>query len=292
VASARVDAWFFGKSMFLSIVTPSFRNSKWLKLCIPSVADQQGVEFEHIVQDSCSDDGTQDWLPQDRRVKAFIEKDTGMYDGVNRGFRRAKGEIISYLNCDEQYLPGTLKMVHDYFETHPDIDILLPDTLVVDSQGEYICHRYSLVPLAHHLWVRFNVTTSSLFIRRRLLDELDLYFDTKWRDLGDVFWLMEAVRRGARFAELRAFASVFTETGENMNLKQNALREKRVKDGMTPPRVRLIRPIIIAHHRLRMLASGAFWQKPFSYSVYTLTDPSHRTTFEVSHPTPLWRGRY
>ena len=45
--------------MKFSIITPSFRNSEWLKLCIASVADQSGVELEHIVQDSCSDDGTQ-----------------------------------------------------------------------------------------------------------------------------------------------------------------------------------------------------------------------------------------
>lgn len=61
-----------------SIITPSFRNSNWLKCCIASVADQQGVEFEHIVQDSCSDDGTQDRLPQDSHVKAFIQKRNGM----------------------------------------------------------------------------------------------------------------------------------------------------------------------------------------------------------------------
>jgi len=74
-----------------SIVTPSFRSSKWLKLCIASVADQQGVTFEHIVQDSCSDDGTQEWLPHDGRVRAFIEKRQGMYDAVNRGWKRAQG---------------------------------------------------------------------------------------------------------------------------------------------------------------------------------------------------------
>ena len=84
--------------MNFSIVTPSFRNSGWLKLCIASVADQSDVECEHIVQDSCSDDGTQDWLPQDRRVRAFIEKDGGMYDAINRGYRRAQGDILAYLN--------------------------------------------------------------------------------------------------------------------------------------------------------------------------------------------------
>ena len=111
--------------MKFSIVTPSFRNSRWLKLCIASVANQQGVELDHIVQDSCSDDGTQDWLPHDKRVQAIIEKDGGMYDAVNRGYRRAQGDILAHLNCDEQYLPGALKTVHDYFESHPRVEVVL-----------------------------------------------------------------------------------------------------------------------------------------------------------------------
>src|SRR5258708_5193184 len=86
-------------SPFFSARTPSFRNSQWLKLCVASVADQ-GVELEHIVQDAGSDDGTLDWLPRDPRVKPFVESDQGMYDAINRGLRRANGEILSYLNCD------------------------------------------------------------------------------------------------------------------------------------------------------------------------------------------------
>ena len=76
--------------MRFSIITPSFRNSAWLKLCIASVADQ-GIELEHIVQDSLSDDGTLDWLLSDHRVKAYAEKDAGMYDAVNRGLKRSSG---------------------------------------------------------------------------------------------------------------------------------------------------------------------------------------------------------
>ena len=92
--------------MKYSIVTPGFRGSNRLKLCIMSVADQQGVELDYIVQDSCSDGGTLDWLPRDKRVKAFIERDGGIYDAVNRGYRRATGDILVDLNYDEQYLPG------------------------------------------------------------------------------------------------------------------------------------------------------------------------------------------
>ena len=162
--------------MKFSIITPSFRNSAWLKLCIASVADQAGVEFEHIVQDSCSDDGTQDWLPKDSRVKAFIEKDGGMYDAVNRGYRRATGDILSYLNCDEQYLPGALAAVRDFFETHPEVEVALAGSIVTDGDGKYICHRHLMVPDARHVWFRFPILTSSIFIRRRVIHERGLFF--------------------------------------------------------------------------------------------------------------------
>src|SRR5947207_15737324 len=123
--------------MNLSIVTPSFRNSEWLKLCIASVADQEGAAIEHIVHDSVSDDGTLEWLPQDKRVKAFVEKDSGMYDAINRGLARASGEIVAYLNCDEQYLPGTLKAVATFFDEHPRVDAVVADTIVTDTKGDY-----------------------------------------------------------------------------------------------------------------------------------------------------------
>ena len=57
----------------ISIVTPSFRNSEWLKLCVASVADQAGVEVEHIVQDAQSDDGTQEWLAPEDIKKGTVE---------------------------------------------------------------------------------------------------------------------------------------------------------------------------------------------------------------------------
>ncbi len=165
--------------MKFSIITPSFRSSNWLKLCIASVADQQGVEFEHIVQDSCSDDGTQDWLQHDPRVKAFIEKDAGMYDAVNRGYRRATGDILAYLNCDEQYLPGALAAVRKFFEANPKVEVVLAGTIVTDGGGKYMCHRHSMTPHMQHLWFRFPVLTSSVFIRRKVVYERGLFFDTQ-----------------------------------------------------------------------------------------------------------------
>ena len=275
--------------MRFSIITPSFRNSDWLKLCIASVADQQGVDFEHIVQDSCSDDGTQDWLPGDPRVKAFVEKDAGMYDAVNRGFRRATGDILAYLNCDEQLLPGALKAVGDFFSAHPEVDAVLPDTVIVDQDGNYVSHRYSLVPLRNHIWHRFPVLTCALFVRRRVVVETGIWLDTQWRDLGDVFWVMEMVNRGVRMAELRRFTSVFTETGDNMNFKPNAVREKQVKWEIMPQWIKRLAPAFLLYHKLRLLRSGMFFQRPFDYALYTRQSPGSRVTHSVKKPTARWR---
>jgi glycosyltransferase involved in cell wall biosynthesis len=274
-----------------SIVTPSFRNSSWLKLCVASVADQTGVTFEHIVQDSCSDDGTMDWLARDTRVRAFIEKDTGMYDAVNRGFKRAQGDIVAYLNCDEQYLPGALKAVHDYFTEHPEVEAIFADTIVVDPQGNYLCHRKSLLPRANHIWVRFSNLTCAIFLRRKTLEERGLYFDTKWRNIGDVYWVMEMIKRGTRMAVLDHFTSVFYETGANLNLNAEGNRESQRKARMTPPWIKKSWAIFLLLHRLRMLKRGAYTQKPFDFAVYTPASPDARVSQHVSHPTGPWPGR-
>jgi len=280
-----------GPRLTFSIITPSFRNSDWLKLCIASVADQRDAGCEHIVQDSCSDDGTQNWLPHDPRVQAFIEKDAGMYDAVNRGYRRATGDILAYLNCDEQYLPGALAAVREFFEANPEVEVALAGTIVTDGDGGYLCHRHSLTPHPQHLWFRFPMLTSSIFIRRKVIHERGLYFDTRWRDLGDFHWVRTLMANQVPMAVCDVFTSVFADTGENMNLKPNAIREKAETDRMIPGWVRLMKPLWIVQHRLRRVAAGHFRLPPTSYAVYTRQSPEKRVIIDVPKPTAVWWNR-
>ncbi len=277
--------------MKFSIVTPSFRNSNWLKLCIASVADQKGVEFEHIVQDSCSDDGTQDWLPGDKRVRAFIEKDRGMYDAVNRGYRRAQGELLAYLNCDEQYLPGGLQTVHAFFEKNPEVEVVLAGTIVVNGNGNYMCHRHSMLPNPRHVWFRFPILTSSMFMRRSVFYDRGISFDPRCRDLGDFHLVQELMKQKVRMAVCDDFTSTFTDTGEHVNLTPNALREKAGTMAMAPRWVRLLRLLWVGQHRGRRLAAGHFGMKATSYSIYTPQSPTQRVRFDVANPTAVWRSR-
>ena len=274
-----------------SIITPSYRSSQWLRLCIASVADQEDVQCEHIVQDACSDDGTQKWLPRDSRVKAFIEPDQGMYDAINRGFDRATGEILAYLNCDEQYLPGALKQVHDYFRAHPQVDAVVSDTVVTDRQGSYICHRYSLVPRRNQIWVRFPILSCGLFVRRRVVKDMGIRFDTQWRALGDLVWVLEMANRGVRFAVLPRFTSVFADTGENLCLTPSGMEECRKNWQMAPGWVKRLKLLFIVLYRVRLAARGSLFQKPFDYSLYTFARPNERVRCHAARPTSFWKGR-
>jgi glycosyltransferase involved in cell wall biosynthesis len=279
--------------MLISVITPSFRNSQWLKLCIASVADQHGVEAEHIVQDAGSDDGTLDWLPHDRRVRAYVEKDAGMYDAINRGVRRSTGEILAYLNCDEQYLPGALKAVHDFFAAHPEIEVVFANTVVVDTRGEFICYRKVVLPQKHHVMVCHLPTfTCATFFRRRVIEQYDLWFDSRWRDLGDADWVVRLLEQRVPMAVLPHYTSVFTDTGENMNLKPNAEREKERMFRAAPRWAQRLALGLHGLHWLRRLAHGNYCQRPFPYAIYTLDSPTKRVEHHVAHPTFLWKERF
>ena len=110
---------------------------EWLKLCAASVADQHGVTFEHIVQDGGTGPALDEWASTRPSLRCFHERDQGMYDAINRGIRRATGEIFAYLNCDEQYLPGALRRVQQFFALSAAA-LLVWRAILIDQGG--CCH--------------------------------------------------------------------------------------------------------------------------------------------------------
>jgi glycosyltransferase involved in cell wall biosynthesis len=268
-----------------SIVTPSYRSSPWLKLCLASVADQQ-VELEHIVQDAGSDDGTLDWLVHDPRAKVFVEKDTGMYDAINRGLRRTQGEFLAYLNCDEQYLPGTLLAVHEFFLENPGVDLVFGHIVMINRQGNYLYHRKVQTPLKFHTWTcQLSTLSCAMFFRRRVIFEQGFFFNPDWRAAGDGEWMVRLLQRNIRMAALGQFTSVFTCTGNNLGDGEDASQERLRLAASAPGFVRACKPAIVLHHRLRRLCGGMYFQEPFSFAIFTIQDPVRRQVIKVGHPT-------
>lgn len=90
----------------ISIVTPSLNRRLYLERCINSVLEQGYPNFEHIVVDGASDDGTVDILQQHEHVKWISEPDNGQSQAINKGLAMATGDILAWLNSDDEYVPG------------------------------------------------------------------------------------------------------------------------------------------------------------------------------------------
>ena len=281
-----------------TIITPSFGQLDHLACCIASVADQEGVEVEHIVQDGGTK-GFADFAKQmsqqcpNRNGYQRImvsEQDGGMYDAINRGLKRAKGKVCAYLNCDEQYLPGVLPMIWASFQNNPFVEVVLGDVIIVGKDGEAVCHRKMVKPGLAHTWTcHFGALTAGIFFREKLVNE-GLLFDTSYRVASDAEWLVRVLQSGKKVQPLRRTTSTFMESGENLGLSSAAKEERARLDNSAPLYFKVLRPVWVLAHRVRRLWSGAHRSEDVSYGIY-LPKQSGRKAFTAKRLRTTWPGR-
>lgn len=107
------------KKTLVSIITPSLNSKEYIEETINSVINQTYDYIEYIVVDGDSDDGTKLILDkyQKKISKIIIKKDKSMYEAIDRGFKEANGEIISWLNSDDLYFQNAVEEMVNYFES-------------------------------------------------------------------------------------------------------------------------------------------------------------------------------
>jgi glycosyltransferase involved in cell wall biosynthesis len=276
------------RSLTFSVITPSLNMLDYLRACCNSISDQ-GVEYEHIVVDGLSQDGTVEWLCSRPEIISLCERDDGMYDAINKGIQISKGEIIAYLNCDEQYLPGVLQIVQEFFQNHPQVDLLFGNSLVIRSNGKLLSFRKGFVPRWPYIWASYMyVHSGSMFIRRKVF-EAGISFDQKWKTIGDADLVVRCLRRGFIARHINQFFSAFMLTGSNLGSGALALNEIRLFRMQAPWWLRHSTIITNGLIRIEKLFHGAYWVKgPLSYEVFTITDPVRRTHLKTRLVTPFY----
>jgi glycosyltransferase involved in cell wall biosynthesis len=108
----------------ISIVTPSFNQAAFLEQAIASVLSQRDAAIEYVIMDGGSTDGSVAIIERHAAQLAHWASapDGGHYAAVNAGFARTSGEIMAWLNADDQYLPWTFSVVAEVFEQFPEIE--------------------------------------------------------------------------------------------------------------------------------------------------------------------------
>lgn len=212
--------------MKFSVITPTRNSLDKLKRCVGSVRGQTGVALEHIVQDACSTDGTPEWLAAQPDLLARSEADDGMYDAINRGWNRSTGDILSWLNSDEQYLPGALELVHETFSTQPEIDFIYGNYIVVDGGGKPVAARREIRLSKKYISNGYlNAASCTMFFRRRLFDSGLLILDNKFRYASDMDLVLRLISSGAKAKHVNRYMALFAFDGSNLSCSPRMIEE-------------------------------------------------------------------
>jgi len=119
---------------YFSVVTPSWNQGKFLRGCIESVVNQNDPDFEHLIFDNRSSDGTEDVAAGFPHVQFVSEPDRGQSHAVNKGLAAARGEIICWLNSDDEYAPGAFAALREAF-SDPAVQIVFGDVRQIEYGG-------------------------------------------------------------------------------------------------------------------------------------------------------------
>lgn len=195
----------------VSIVTPSFQQGGLIERTIQSVLNQEYPNLEYYVQDGGSKDDTTSVIKRyERKLSGWKSiKDNGQSQAINLGFANTTGEIMAWLNSDDLLLPGSLALVVDYFNKHPDVDVVYGNRLLINEDdmeiGRWIMPGHDSAVLS---WVDY-VPQETMFWRRRIWDKAGGGIDESFRFAMDWDLLVRFREEGAKFAHLPHFLGAF-----------------------------------------------------------------------------------
>jgi len=189
----------------VSIVTPSFNQAPFLPACVDSVATQSHAPLEHLVFDPGSDDGSREIAEAAPSVTLFAEPDSGQADAIAKGMRRAKGDIIGWLNSDDIYASDDVfEQVVARFEASDRPDIVYGRGTYIDADGEHIRDAYTNenpATLGTRLQYEVGILQPTLFFRRQVFDIIEPPLEHLHFAMDYDLWI-RAAKAGLRFAFL------------------------------------------------------------------------------------------
>ena len=214
----------------ITVVTPSYNQAKFLEATIRSVLDQGYPNLEYIVMDGGSTDGSLEIIRRyEKHLAGWVsEKDGGAADAIAKGFSRATGTILAYLNSDDLYLPGSLHAIGEAMRD-PAVDVAYGNTYWIDSGGAILGERRQ-TPFARmgYLYGGFDLQQPATFWTR------DLYLkcggiDPSYLFAFDMDLFVRFAKRKARFKHVNKFVASFRIHPQSKSSNDFAICERELR---------------------------------------------------------------
>ena len=196
--------------MKFSIITVCYNSEKTIARTFESVLNQTFQDYEYIVVDGASTDGTLDIIKEyepkfNGRMRYISEPDSGLYDAMNKGVRMSQGEIIGIINSDDYYEPDALQQVISHFISGTDVYYGI--LRCVDENGEILLQRY------HHSRLgKYPLQHPASFTCKKTYEKFGL-FDLQYRIAADYDLFFRFLRGGAKFVPIDKVLTNFSSGG-------------------------------------------------------------------------------
>jgi glycosyltransferase involved in cell wall biosynthesis len=195
----------------VSIVTPSYNQEQFIEETMRSVLLQNYPNLEYIIIDGGSTDGSVDII---RKYEPWLtywvsEPDDGQADAIKRGFERASGDILAWLNSDDTYEPGAIEAVVEHFRANPGARLVYGEGWYMDSSGNRLrpCRFVRSTFPDNYIYNKDPILQQAAFWRRELWQDVGpLNASLNW--VFDWDWFIRA-HRTKRFHYLPGFLASY-----------------------------------------------------------------------------------
>jgi glycosyltransferase involved in cell wall biosynthesis len=213
----------------ISIVTPSYNQGDYLEETIRSVLEQDYPALEYIVMDGGSTDGSVEIIRKyaDRIARWVSEPDAGQSDALCKGFARATGDVMAWLNSDDTLEAGALKTVGAMFAAAPDTDLVYGNMNFIDPKGRKIYTAYPLLELGILRYENRFIPQQAMFWRRSLFERVG-GMDPALRFAMDFDLTLRFLRGGARTIKIHRVLANFR---VHPDAKSSTIRDVGEREG-------------------------------------------------------------
>ena len=215
------------KNPKISIITPSYNQSDYLEKTILSVVNQNYKNIEYIIIDGQSTDDSLKIIKKYEKYLTFwvSEKDDGQSDAICKGFEKATGDILCWLNSDDFFVQGALKNVANHFEKNPTTDILIGDGMYSNKKGKIT--RYYRYIKPNYLLSKNGVIA---FCQQSMFFNKKYYFKSggisrKLHYCMDSEFVYRSIQQKCYFSIMHKPSGVFRWHGSMKSLNANHIKE-------------------------------------------------------------------
>jgi len=185
----------------ISVVTPTFNCAYYINECIQSILAQDYPNFEHIIVDGASRDGTIEILKNYPHLRWISEPDHGEAEALNKGLRMVTGDLIGWLNADDRYVKGAFWKVANEIRRVQGVHLIYGKTLFIDENGlptHWVIPAAPINLVTLTRWFNLNLFQPSIFFSTKILRDVGYFREDLKYGIDYEYWLRMAAK-GYRF---------------------------------------------------------------------------------------------